>query len=314
MLHLLKAAGYLPIYGKGTDETLKQYGDALFVRGRGESHQIDAIADYCIQPPFSNPPRLLVEAKFYDKRQVGLIVIRNAVGILNDVCQFFIAPPRRGTRKLRYHYQYAVVSATEFSKPSQKYAYAHDVFLIPLGASSYFAGLLRAIRRVADELAEAFSNKDEDLMGTLRQRVRRLLADHLGGENHIDEDSLILRKFVKACFDLNFGLIAVSESGFPIFLVPVSGLRLSDIRDHIQVRIYRDGESWYLKDQDNRSLFSFDLPLELFALYSEGGRLSPQRALDMKRRELNEMRAIVAYGESYRIIRFSLDRSWLDAI
>ncbi len=93
VLHLLRSAGYSPIYGKGSDNTLEQEGNSLFVRGRGERHQIDAIADYRVQPPFSNSQRLLLEAKFYDHRQVGLNVIRNAVGVLNDVAQFFVAPP-----------------------------------------------------------------------------------------------------------------------------------------------------------------------------------------------------------------------------
>ncbi|WDT76008.1 MAG: hypothetical protein MPW16_01955 [Candidatus Manganitrophus sp.] len=38
MLHLLKAAGYLPIYGKGTDETLKKYG-MLSLLAAEVSHQ-----------------------------------------------------------------------------------------------------------------------------------------------------------------------------------------------------------------------------------------------------------------------------------
>lgn len=315
VLHLLRSSGYIPIYGKGSDDTLEQEGNTIFVKGRGERHQIDAIADYRVQAPFSNPQRLLLEAKFYDGRQVGLTVIRNAVGVLNDVSQFFIAPPGHTARKLRYHYQYGVVSATEFSEPAQRYAYAHDVFLIPLGASAFFHNLLRAIRLAAAELERLPGNRQGNkFSGRLRRVVRDSLRHGEVDESEREDNFVAIRQFVLACSELGFGLIAVSMSGFPLFLVPISELPLSDLQDRIQVRIRWDDEGWYLEDRHERRLFSFDVPLELLALYAERGELTPQRALDMKQQELNEMRAVVVDGDSLRVIRFLLDVPWLEAI
>jgi hypothetical protein len=315
VLHLLRSAGYDPIYGKGSDDTLEQDGDTLFVKGRGERHQIDAIADYRVQPPFSNSQRLLLEAKFYDTRQVGLAVIRNAVGVLNDVSQFFIAPRGHTARKLRYHYQYAVVSATKFTKPSQNYAYAHDVFLIPLGNSVYFRNLLSAIRQTAEELVSSPVNQDSnEYTGRLRQTIRKLLGDRPLEDRILIEDESTLRGFIRSCKQLGYGLMAVTASGFPLFFVPASGIRLSAIEDPVHVRIHRDDVGWSIANAQGQRLFSFDVPIELLDLYAGRGELYPDRALDMKQQELYELRAVIADGESLRVIRFLLDIPWLQAI
>lgn len=315
VLRLLQGAGYVPIYGRGSDDTLEQEGDAIFVRGRGERHQIDAIADYRIQPPFSNPQRLLLEAKFYDSRKVDLTIIRNAVGVLSDVCQYFVAPQGHTARKLRYHYQYGVVSATEFSEPSQRYAYAHDVFLIPLGASVFFHKLLRAIRQVALVLYHLPASQfDSESSGSLRRTVRESLAGIEISNGRLEAIQKILRQFVAACLGLKFGLIAVSTSGFPIFLTPASEILLAELEDTIPVRIRWDEGGWFLTDRKGRPLFSFDVPSELLELYAGRGELTPERVLDMKQQELTELRAVVAEDDSIRVIRFKLDIPWLQAI
>lgn len=315
MLYLLRAAGYGPVYGKGSDPTLEQEGHSLFVKGRGERHQIDAIADYRIQPPFSNPQRLLLEAKYYNGRRVGLNVIRNAVGVLNDVMQFFVAPLGHTPGKLRYHYQYAVVSATMFSEPSQRYAYAHDIFLIPLGSSPYFHRLLASIRAVAEALSDSNANNgSEDFGGALRHLIRQILTGETFDWGEADEIYLSLNKFTQECLGLKFGLIAMAASGFPLFLVPTQDLSLQELQSVVQVRIRPSSEGWFLTTPQGRRLFSFDLPDEMTALYAERGQLTPEAALNMKQQELYEIKAVITEGQSLRIVRFVLDIPWIEAL
>src|SRR5439155_21782396 len=108
-LWLLEFDGYRTGAMAGTDPTLRAGHAGLEVRGRGTSHQIDAIADFTIGPPFTNPPRLLVEAKAYNQgRQIGIREVRNAVGVLKDVSEFWTG----GSSRRRYHYQYAIFSLT----------------------------------------------------------------------------------------------------------------------------------------------------------------------------------------------------------
>jgi hypothetical protein len=319
VLHLLRRAGYTPVAGKGSDPTLEQNGYALFVLGRGERHQIDAIADYLVQPPFSNPQRLLVEAKFYDGRQVGLTVIRNALGVIVDVSQHFVAPPGRRLRKVRYHYQYAVVSATTFTRPSQRYAYAQDIFLIPLGESRFFAPLLQAIRAAAERFHSHPDNvESQQFAGRLRTIIRQHLWDvfpELRVEWDLSEIYLVrFNEFIHSCQEIGFALVAVTASGFPVFLVPRRGLDLFAFEDVVDVRIYRSENTWFLARHRNDELFSFDLPAEVLRLYAAAGELSPSRGLDLKWNELRELRATVVDGDIVRVVRFRLDVPWFEAI
>src|SRR5688572_27180868 len=78
ILFLLRKSGYKTVdVVDRNDKTLNRSSSGMLVHGRATEHQIDAIADYKITPPFSYPNRLLVEAKHYQGR-VGIDVIRNA--------------------------------------------------------------------------------------------------------------------------------------------------------------------------------------------------------------------------------------------
>ena len=86
ILYLLRISGYRTIEDAADDETLRIGRAGIEVVGRGGAHQIDAIADFSLTPPFSYSQRLLLEAKCYHSRTpVSLAVIRNAVGVLRDV-------------------------------------------------------------------------------------------------------------------------------------------------------------------------------------------------------------------------------------
>jgi hypothetical protein len=92
ILMLLHASGYSTVAGASDDPTLSQGPAGLNVLGRGGKHQIDAITDLRIGQPFSNPQRLLVEAKAYSEdRKVTLPIVRGAVGVLKDVSEYWVA-------------------------------------------------------------------------------------------------------------------------------------------------------------------------------------------------------------------------------
>jgi hypothetical protein len=144
VLYLLRHSGYKAVHVAADDFSLVDGHSGLEVKGRGSKHQIDAIADYLIPQPFAHPQRLLVEAKHYN-HDIGLTVIRNAVGVLKDVNEFWVPSVKSTTPIKRYHYQYAVVSGTNFTSNSQKYAFAQDIYLIPLGSSLFFSQVIASI-------------------------------------------------------------------------------------------------------------------------------------------------------------------------
>jgi hypothetical protein len=322
LLYLLQLSGYRTVGEAGRDPTLHDGSSGLQVLGRGGKHQIDAIANFIVAHPFSHPQRLLVEAKCYayDRNHVGIEVIRNAVGVLKDVGEYWVSrggvPP-----KARYHYQYALFSATGYTSDAERYAYAQDIYLIPLAKSKFFKPIIDSIRKVNYQAFEAESANDIKVnMTRLRQAIRRRLKD-----SRISDLSQIVDKaeaknfleyFCRACRELKGAVLAMIAKQFPVFLVPNPEIELDQfLRDLHRVHIYWDNEAWYLYSVSNDTkLFSFDLPPELFELYAEQGVLSETLALDLNRDFLSEIQATVMLGERIRIVTFKLDKDWLEGL
>src|SRR5579872_2089170 len=134
VLYLIRVAGYNtvtydashpdPTLYEGKNKNNPKSIGILHVRGRGEMHQIDAIADFFLNPPFSHPQRLLIEAKRYkDKDRVGLPVVRSVTGLLKDVSEAWVTTGLLGTQqtvsRIRYYYQAAVISTSGFTKEAE---------------------------------------------------------------------------------------------------------------------------------------------------------------------------------------------------
>lgn len=317
-LHLLRRSGYRTVDSCVDDPTLCNLGAGLGVRGRGCSHQIDAIADFIVHQPFSNPQRLLVESKCYDwQHKTGIDVVRNAIGVLKDTSEFWVVGPGPIVGRRRYHYQYAIFSASPFTNTAQKYAFAQDVHLFPLDRSAYFRPILEAIRAAAPpELVLPAVIAGPGQLHRYRMSIREWLrAGHPGQRAPDYFRQIDLRPFVNACFELNYALVAVLGGRFPVFLTPSQIGREAFFEDQIDVRIFWDQEGWYVRRRgSNENLFSFDLPDELFELYAEEGFLDRERALDLKEQMMSTLQAIETRNGQARIINFILDRQWIAAI
>ena len=129
--YLLLHAGFENVRPDSNDQTIRTGPSGLYVRGRGEDHQADALGQFMVSMPFGNPERLIVEAKCYSTDKVGIDIVRNAVGVLKDIHEFFL-PTKKDEKpeRPRYHYRYAVFSATPFTANAQRYAYAQDIYRI----------------------------------------------------------------------------------------------------------------------------------------------------------------------------------------
>jgi hypothetical protein len=315
LLHLLESSGYKTVLSVANDPTLLSGPAGLKVRGRGTNHQIDAIADFQIPPPFSHPQRLLVEAKCLDpEKLVGLAILRGALGVLKDVGEFWMVAGGE-IPKQRYHYQYAMFSATDYTIEAQRYAFAQDIFLIPLAASRFFQPVIEAIRNVRPAGRNDAPNANipvdmTALRGLIRRRIGGAIAEGLDAE----EGSLRgLRDFFQASQEIRYALLATLAGRFPIFLVPSPDVRGQEVRDEYLVRIYRgpNDETWYLRDRnDERDLFSFDLPQELVLEYANQGLLTDRAALDLKEHVMSNVQAFWVDGDRVRIVRFQLDADW----
>jgi len=316
ILHLLRKGGYRTVQNVASDTTLALSGAGICVKGRGGKHQIDAIADFLIYQPFSNPHRLLAEAKFYN-RDVTILEIRNAVGVLKDVTEYWV-PSEDGNLSHRFHYQYVLFSASPFSADAQRYAFAHDIYLVPVRESQFFRPIIEAIRQ---SVRGYYPNQEVSIpdasLSHMRQRVRSNLLD----ETITDEQSqpgnrrrVDLTRFFNACREVNFALLGVLGGKFPILLAPAPGMRHRDIPEYFRVRISWDDAGWYLRDENDEFLFSFDLPTKLLELYEEEGNLSRERALAMKAEFMAFFQAIHTDGNRARVINFELDNDWFQRL
>jgi len=245
-----------------------------------------------------------------------LPIIRNAVGVLKDVSEWWNPPsgPSGIATLGRYHYQYALFSASGYTLDAERYAFAQDIYLIPYERSRFIAPAIQAIRQLTHEDfgAEAWNAIDVDV-----GRLRRVIRDRLQGRL-IDLSQLpsaaatAVGRLFEAIHMIKGTLLAVIGRRFPIHLIPAPHLDVRELREHCEVRIWWDDRSWYLTDASNgRELFSFDLPSELFTLYAEDGRLTESRALDLKSEMLSRFQSVLSVEQEIRLITFELDRDWV---
>lgn len=321
LLHLLARSGYRTVESDSVDPTLAFGPAGLEVRGRGERHQIDAIADFLFPQPFSNPQRLLVEAKCYaDSRPVGLPVLRNALGVLMDVSEFFVpATGPKSVSRRRYHYQYALFSASNYTEPAERYAFAHDIYLIPLQGSAFIRPIVSQIRRVTHHAFGAPTRNQIDLdLSAFRRSFRRAIrsSDYNNDARRFvrDDSRSLLSDLLDSCRTLDGAVLGMLSGTFPIFLVPTHGVQVSQLHGSQDVHITWDNEGWYLSDQMDGQLFSFDLPPTLFEMYAEEGVLTRAAALEMKADYMREIQAIIVPEEYPRFVTFRLDLGWLERL
>jgi len=315
LLFLLKKSGYNVIDRAGNDPTLLELRGGLYVRGRGGDHQIDAIADYIVKQPFSNPQRLLLEAKCLEN-PVGIPVARNAVGTIKDISEFWFTNSQARVPKSRYHYSYAIFSASGYKTTTQRYAFAQDIYLIPLNNTAMMRNIISLIWDLAgnEETISAWWPENRSLKD-FRLYVRDILrSGNMSLINDAEFNNDMVRHLISEIRQISFALLGLINGIFPIFLVPQAELELDWLLDAPLVRPRWDEESWYLFDRNNRKIFSFSLPEELFKMYATGGVLTQESALNLKNIEMGEIMATYINGNSIRIIKLRLDREWLRSL
>lgn len=316
LLYLLEVSGYRRVEGATAsgknDPTLQDGTVGLEVLGRGEAHQIDAVADLAIAQPFSLPQRLLIEGKFRPQK-TGIEVVRNAIAILKDIREYWVGkdkvPP-----KARYQYQYAIFSVSSYTSPAQQYAYAHDIYLIPLEKSAFFQPIIKAIKGLA--INNFNTPVTEKALSQLRKAIREGIRD---SQTSLFRDFMpskyipLMENFCRECRWVNGALIGMMARQFPILLVPHPDVRFDDLKSQEKVEIYTDGNGYYLRQASSGNLlFSFELPEDLFNLYAEQDILLQMQTFDYKTNYMLEIQSTVICKGEARAIAFQLDNDWLD--
>jgi hypothetical protein len=149
---LVRNSGYRLLVDPIQDPNeLQKRGCGLVVKGRGALHQADVLGQLGWIPAFTFPIRLFVEAKWHDRSKTGLGVVRNAVGVLQDINQNYSVQVGDTRPRLvrRFNYTYALFSTTGFSAPAEEMALAHLISLIDLSGPQF-----DELRSIVSDLAE----------------------------------------------------------------------------------------------------------------------------------------------------------------
>ena len=320
VLVLLENAGYRILNGNDGEE-IRNGHSGLELQGRGEWHQVDALVSYDFTPSFIYPIRLIVEAKAYLPKsynggRVGINAVRNAVGVLKDVNENYFSFSPQNSNNLykfkRFNYAYAIFSLYGFTRNAQRYAIAHQIFLIQY----YFNPLFEDIRNFISRINRwnIFSTKDIELK-QLRQSVRNYLRNN--GSNEInynlpfftEEGMEIIKNLKRELSNINGSYFGLLNGVYPIHLV--SERSLTQVQDdEIFARAYIHNTKYASFRFNDNELF-FELPEAVIEIFSKiwGDKM---RIAETKRQYVNYITLTGKINGIRRNLMIRLDEEWLE--
>lgn len=262
------------------------------IQGLGQAHNADVLLEPPFQTPFYFSTRLLVECKCYNDT-IGLPVIRNALGLREDINSFDIVTEdilknRRlsyTTRSTcypmkRYSYQVAVASFSGFKSTAIPFAQTHRIPLISFSESRLFQDIRYSILEV-----ERRANFDEEYA----EFVLQYLVEHQYERRVYRDDNYKDDIFVSFINEIRWFqdriVIGLLEDGTILFMIKNG----QDNFYQEQNNTYNDGceilwsnevDAWELRD--GRQSYSFELPKEIYQEWVESAEEQRRAAVQIK--------------------------------
>lgn len=335
---LLFSCGFRQVVPDG-HYIFEQAGSGLFfINGKGAAHDADVLMNPPIQLPFSYPSRLLFECKAY-KTNVGLGVIRGAIGLRYDVNEFEIVTDdsidqRRNNRRStyaisnrnRYNYQVGVASVEKFSSSAFEYATNNKIPLISLRwfLNSQTCDLFSQIH---DEYLASF---ERGLLGLLDSFLRMKIANPMPSpelQEFLNNDQVIGSILRETNNRINSTLLGLNEHGDLFFLFATEDLNREilfgfDRVNFVSARIHywsNRPDEWFLNiggdGRNNQNGLRFNLPDRYMHEWARSG-LDSNEALNIKDRFFSR---IYLFGSQFSedVIPFRIvliDQSWLNEL
>jgi hypothetical protein len=272
ILVLLGKAGYR-ILTKQDDPLIFRDGKAgLEVQGRGEWHQIDALVGYDHTPAFLFPIRLGVEAKAYfstdksKRNKVGIETIRNAVGVVKDINEnyssFFYKSFNKPSQQLklkRYNYVYAIFSLSGFTENAQRYAVAHQIYLIQYYHNHLFNGIKDILIRLQGQ--SALEKQQSEIRQALRDFFNSPKNDNYSYKlrNIFGDDTELIEELLKEMDHIGGSYFGLLNGEYPIHIL--SKKPITYIADQYKYKAkISENENGEMKIYLMNSELCFDLP------------------------------------------------------
>lgn len=327
VLHLLELVGYRIV--NAGEEGTKRGHSGLEVRGRGEWHQIDALAAADRTPAFMYPLRLMVEAKCYrGDRRIGIEVVRNSVGVHKDISENYFSPRLPGPDYIqgpRFNYLSAIASTSGFTKNAQRYAIAHQIFLIQYKDLPMFRPISEGLLGLDEaHFRQGVLNAGGVGEVSIREHFRyfiRVRGDV--GQDYEDEFftaegiNQLRESILRPLFTINGSYYGALQGRWPIHLLSQEALpaRLFAERDEVRCRIRREEGVWGFEPigAPNHFRLEFSLPDEIARIVREAG-VNRELVADIKEEYFSYMDITGKIGGVQRNVRLSLDHTWMDAV
>jgi len=333
VLHLLGLVGYRVV--KAGDEGTRSGHSGLEVCGRGEWHQIDALAAFDRTPAFMYPLRLVLEAKCYARRRpVGIEVARNAVGVLKDISENYFSFPSTSAAGTeiqipRFNYLSAIFSTSGYTSGAQRYAIAHQIFLIQYDRIGLLQPIVDGLLTLtADHLNTTMKQHAEALVSArLRREVRRLLE--VGEYGQWPNDSVfseagyqhIWNNVVEPLLQIRGSYFGMLQGKWPMHLLSKHALPAAAFadRDEVLCRVYgRESDTWSFSPINTKEgdagwfRLEFDIPEEILEVVETTRRDAVALAV-LKQQQFSFLDLAGRIGGIQRQVRLRLDEEWLEA-
>lgn len=325
VLKLLEKVGYRVV--RAGEEGTRQGHSGQEVGGRGEWHQIDAIAAYDFTPAFIYPLRLLLEAKCYAK-PVGIEVVRNSVGVLKDISEnYFTSYTSEGINGLqntqRFNYLSAIFSTSGYSKCAQRFAIAHQIYLIQYRRAFLFKNISEGLQKLEKDFFNGAALGKPGAHKKIRQYVREKLNEggEIKEENPFTEEGskFFEERILQPLQMINGSYVGMLQGKWPMHLLSNQTLpaELFKNTDTLKCRVYGEkSQNWSFVPltgkEGDREWFrlDFDLPDEVAELVqkAQGDKLEVART---KEQNFSFICISGIIGGIRRQIRLELDEDWI---
>ena len=336
--NLLKNCGFTNV--KADNVYSFERGGLFYVNGKGAAHDADVIMNPPIQMPFSYPTQLIFECKAYGAT-VGLPIVRNALGLRNDLNDFEIVTKgsllkRQNNRRANYAietrnrflFQIGVASINDFSRPAIEFAANNK---IPLLSLSWFLGpnAIRDFNNIDQPLVDSFNTTDiKNVYDFLKDRKGNLYSQkYQRANNFLSSDNILGDIVTTANVTINYSYVGLLETGDMVFLFARTRSEnniLNQLTDFstlkAEIHWFSDRPNvWRLtifnpRNDNQRTDFDFFVPKRIFNHWKKFN-LDKSVALDIKQEFFSKI--FVFNQRNNPEIPFSIiniDREWLNRI
>ena len=257
------------------------------IHGRGAEHQIDAIGITTNVSPFVNNIRLLAEAK-YQKRPIGLPVVRNMVGVLKDINESYIPSKKSIAEKIlgSRHTNCAVIfSNKNFTDDAIDYGYAHNIYLISYQGNPLMREAIEKFENLCSLLDfQKLPNKVSELKDMFKLMFKEASTVIMPPRLRKTDDFVKFKKTIKRLDNLvtrTGSIFGFVEGSYPIHIISedrnIKTLLFSSARENgvlpvgYRFEVVRDNILFSFKVGDSEA--KFIIPKYIFKNFLDKGKM-----------------------------------------